>query len=422
MKSLVKKLIQNVVGGGKTVNSGRVDYFDKYLGFLQEEGLYPEIRCPDGPSFDPIVKINGKEYLSFSSNNYLGLAGNEEVKTITKSFIDKYGVGSGSTRLLAGSLDAQIRFEKELADFFGMADSITFSSGYLANVGVIRMLVDPFPYFQLEKEEQGLILSDRLNHASMIDGVRLAKAKRLKYTHNDMSALRQLLEENKGVSRKLILTDGVFSMDGDLARLPDIVELAKKYDALLFVDDSHGVGVLGPHGEGTPAHLGVAKDIDVLMGSFTKAFGSIGGFVATKDNIGKYLRITARSFIFSDPIPPAIVEGLITTTRLIKNGSQLRNSATSNAEHLRVGLKKTGFTVHGEVATIVPLIIGSEKTAIAFSQKMMERNILAPCIRRPAVEEGKERIRFSVMANHSRDQIGRLLSVCKEVGKEVGLI
>lgn len=397
------------------------DYFKTYLNFVRQKDLYPAIYTIDGPSSSPEIMINGKKFLTFSSNNYLGLAGDSRVKQAVIRGVEKYGVGSGSTRILSGTLDVQAEFEQKLAQFLDCEDSITFSSGFLANIGVIGMLADPFPYFTLFNEGRGIIISDALNHASIIDGVRLAKAEKAIYKHSDMDDLERILKTKKQ-KRKLILTDGVFSMDGDLAKLKEITELAKTYNALTMIDDAHGTGILGAGGAGTARHLGVAKNIDVIMGSFTKAFGSIGGFVAANKSVADYLRITARSYIFSDPILPAIVAGLIEVLKIIEDGDHLRQQVLTNAEYLRSNLKKLGFAVLGQESAIVPLFIGSEEKAIKFYSALIENNILAPCIRRPAVPEGKERIRFSLMATHTREQIDTLLSVCEKIGKSLKII
>jgi len=404
-----------------------IKYFKKHLDYLEKHNLYPAMYEIKGPSSSPEIEIDGEKYTTFCSNNYLGLADNHLVKQETKKAIDLYGTGSGSTRLLSGNLDVQAKFEKKLADHFGYEESITFSSGYLANAGVIRMLVDEFPYFTIPDisnvfgKKEGLIISDEFNHASIIDGVRLSKSERKVYKHNDMKDLERILSKNKQ-KRKLIITDGVFSMDGEIANLVDITKLAKAYDAILFVDDSHAVGVLGKRGAGVANHLGVEKDVDVLMGSFTKAFGSIGGFITTNKTISDYLRITARSYIFSDPIPPAIVYGLLTTLDIIKDGDDLREKVLENAKHLREGLKNLGFTVLGDKTPIVPLLISNEKKTIEFASELHKRKILAPSVRRPAVLEGKERIRFSVMATHNKNQIDKLLGVCNELGKSLKMI
>lgn len=408
-------------------NKPTIEYFNKYTSYLKDNGLYPAIYDIDGPSTSPIISINGKKFTTFCSNNYLGLAENKKVKEETILAIKKYGTGSGSTRLLSGSLKVQKEFESKLGKFFDNDSSITFSSGYLANAGVIRMLVDPFPYFELPSisnifgNDNGVIISDELNHASIIDGVRLAKSDRIIFKHNDMKDLERILTKSKN-KRKLIITDGVFSMDGDIANLVDISKLAKDHGAILFVDDSHAVGVLGPKGQGVSHMQGVNKDVDVIMGSFTKAFGSIGGFISANEQIVDYLRLTARSYIFSDPIPPGIVHGLMTTLKIIESGDQLRKKVLVNASRLRDGLVKSGFTVIGNGTPIVPLLIGNEKKAIEFADSLNKNSILAPCIRKPAVLDGMERIRFSVMSSHSFEQIDNLLNICHDLGKKLKMI
>lgn len=399
------------------------DYFSKIVNLLKKQKLYPEIKTITGPSSNPEIIIDGKKYLTFCSNNYLGLADNQEIKNIVIEGVKKYGVGSGSTRLLSGTLDVQVEFERKLAEFYGFADSITFSSGFLASVGVVRMLVDPFPYFKIPFDnKEGVIISDELNHASIIDAVRLSHAQRVIYKHNDMKDLERLLSENKK-KKKLIITDAVFSMDGDFADLKNIVKLANEYEALIYIDDAHGTGVLGSHGEGTAHHLGVKKEIDVIMGSFTKAWGSIGGFTVIKSqDLSDYLRVTARSYIFSDPILPSVVAGLIKALEIIRNGDDLRSETLENAKYLREELKKMGFEVLGETMPIVPPLLHSEKNAIKFSQKLLDAGILAPAVRRPAVPEGKERLRLTTMATHTKDQIDYLLENMEKIGKELRII
>lgn len=398
--------------------------FKVVLDLLNKGGLYPEINTIAGVSSSPEIEIKGKKYLTFCSNNYLGLANNKTINKAVKDAIKKYGIGSGGTRLLSGTLDVQVEFERKLAIFYDYADAITFSSGFLANIGTIRMLIDPFPYFSIPfLNKEGVIFSDELNHASLIDSIRLSKAERAIYKHNDIKDLEKLLVQHKS-KNKLIVTDGIFSMDGDFADLVGISKLAKEYNALIFVDDSHGTGVLGKHGEGTAHYLGVEKDIDVIMGSFTKAWGSIGGFVVTKTKeVADYLRITARSYIFSDPILPAIVAGLIQTVKIIENGDKIRKKTIDNATYLRGELKKMGFQVVGEeFMPIIPPILHSEKNAIKFAQELFEVGILAPAIRRPAVKEGGERLRLTTMATHNKKQIDYLLDNMNRIGKKIKII
>ncbi len=396
-------------------------YFETYVDGARAGGLYPNIQTVTGPSCVPHITIKGEQFTNFCSNNYLGLARNDDIEREMIEGVKEYGVGSGSTRLLSGTLDVQVTLEEALARYFEFDASITFSSGFLANVGVIRMLVDPFPYFSLVQETPGVIISDELNHASIIDGVRLASAERVVYKHSDMEDLERVLAAHKG-KRKLVITDGVFSMDGEIARLKEVTALARAHDAILMVDDSHGVGVLGPHGIGAAGLLGVQAEVDVLMGSFTKAFGSIGGFVATPQKIADYLRVTARSYIFSDPIVPSIVRSLIKATEIIAASDDRRAAVLENARHLREGLRAAGFTVLGEITPIVPLFLGDEKLAIAFSNELAAAHILAPCVRPPAVNPGKERIRFSVMATHTAADIDTLLTVCADIGKRLGSV
>ncbi|MCJ7580049.1 MAG: aminotransferase class I/II-fold pyridoxal phosphate-dependent enzyme [Candidatus Aminicenantes bacterium] len=384
--------------------------------------MYPEVNVITGPSCQPRITINGKEYLTFASNNYLGLAKNDELIQTTISNLQKYGIGSGSTRVLSGTLDIQTELEKKLTDFFGYEGSITFPSGFLANIGVIRMLVDPFPYTKLLSHgQEGLIISDELNHASVIDGIRLSNAARIIYKHNDMNELCYILEKNRR-KRKLIVTDSVFSMDGDIADLHAITKLAKEHDTLVFLDDSHGVGVLGPFGEGAAHHLGIKDGIHVLMGSFTKSFGSIGGYIACSKEIEEYLRLTARPYIFSDPIIPSLVASLIKTVDIVHDCDDRRQTVINGAAHLRAELTALGFRVLGDTVPIVPIMIGDEKKVIQFSNEMMKIGILAPAIRRPAVIEGKERLRLSLMATHKRDDIDFLIEGCKKIGKKIGII
>lgn len=403
------------------MSNNNYGYFEKYLKFIDFNNLYPEIHTVDGFSADPIVNISGKAFLSFSTNNYLSLAKDDRIIRAVTDALPKYGVGSGSTRLLSGTLDIQVEFEKKLAKFFGYDNSITFSSGFLANVGVIRMLVDAFPYFNLPfLSDNGVILSDELNHASIVDAVRLSKSERLIYKHNDLNHLESLLKEHKA-ARKLVVSDGIFSMDGTEAKLYELVQLCNKYNSLLFIDDSHGVGVLGKKGRGVIEQLDISDYPSVLMGSFTKAFGSLGGFVCVNEILDKYLRITARSYIFSDPIPPSLVAGLIEAINIIENEEERRTRALSNANYLRNGLREMNLEVLGDNSTIVPLIIGNEKKAMKFARQLFENNILAPCIRKPAVKEGSERIRFSVTTNHNREQLDKLLSICRTIAKDCGL-
>lgn len=399
-----------------------IDYFHIVTKAIKDIGFYPDASVITGPSCLPRIIINGREFLTFASNNYLGLATNDQLIQVIVLNFKKYGIGSGSTRLLSGTLDIQLELEEKLAEFLGKDGAITFSSGFLANIGVIRMLVDPFPYSRLLSHGQkGVIISDELNHASVIDAVRLSKADRIIYKHNDMKDLGRILKKNRK-TRKLIVTDSVFSMDGDLADLPSIIQLAEEYNAMVFLDDSHGVGVLGPHGEGAAHHFHVQEKVHVLMGSFTKSFGSIGGYIVCSREIEAYLRMTARSYIFSDPIIPALAAGLIQTIVKISESDGKRRRVIQEASYLRRKLTDLGFRVLGDIVPIVPIMVGGEDKVIQMENELLKIGILAPAVRRPAVVEGKERLRLSLMATHKREDIDFLLEACERIGKKIGII
>ena len=360
------------------------------------------------------IKVKGKYYLSFSSNNYLGLSGNRDIKDAIKKAIDKYGVGSGGTRLVSGTLDIQVEFEKKFSNYFGFEDSITFSSGYLANVGVIRMLIDPFPYFQLSEEKPGIIISDELNHASIIDGVRLSKSTKEIYRHSNMKDLEDILKRYQH-HRKLIITDGVFSMDGDTAPLPEILKIAKRYDAIIMIDDAHATGVFGQHGKGMIEHYGLEGKIDIIMGSLSKAIGSIGGFIAGSKHLIEFLKNKARSFIYTTALPPAVCAASLAGLALVQEDTSLIDKLWENIEYLKSRLSE--FTNNVTIQSpIIPVIVGSAEDAVNLSNKLYQNGILIPAIRPPTVPPGTSRLRISLMTTHSKDDINRLIDVLKNVG------
>jgi len=403
----------------KSILEGRMN---AVLAFADENKLYPNIPIILGSGSNPVVQIEGEkgEFLTFSTNNYLGLAMSDQIMdTIDKHLID-YGIGACATPVL-GRLNIHDQLEKSLSQFTGYPAALTFSSASLASAGCIRALVDPFLGYRQPKMGESVILGDQLNHASIVDAVHLAKCHYIIYKHNDMKNLEHYLKKYQGFGI-LIVTDGVFSMDGDFADLLALMELAEKYDALLMVDDSHGFGVLGAGGRGTAEHFGVQPDI--LLSSFTKAVGSSGGFIAASETIIKYLRVIARTGIFSDPLPPAVCAGLCKTLEIFDSpaGADLRKTMHENADYVRASLRSLGFTIYGEETPIIPLIIGNEKLSMEFSAKLFARKIIATAIRAPAVPHRKERMRFSIMATHTREQLGHLISSCALIGKELEII
>ncbi len=380
----------------------------------RKRNLYPDIPIVTGPSCAPRIIIDGGKYLTFTSNNYLGLALDSRIKEAIKKAVDAYGMGSAGVRLLSGNLDIQVEFEEKLARFLGTQDVMTFSSGYLANIGVIRALTNPFSYYPILKNPSaGYLFSDEINHTSIIDACRLSKAQKIIYKHSDMDDLEAKLKEVPHNEKKLIVTDGVFSMDGNLAKLPELVEFKKKYNAILMVDDSHGAGVLGKKGAGIVEHLGLKGKVDVIMMSFTKAFGALGGLIAGDKILLDYLRVTARPYMFSDPIPPAIVAGLIKALEIIGGSSKQREELEGLAIYLIDELRNLGFTVKDSKTPIIPLIIGDEEKTILLSAFLRENGIFAPPIRYPAVRKGEERLRLTLMTTHKKSDIDILLKALK---------
>lgn len=389
---------------------------DKLIDFTKKakaRGIYPTIHTIDGPSSNPIIKIGDKKSLSFSTNNYLGIAQREELKKAAKENIDKYGIGPCSVRLMSGNFEVYQRLEEVTARFLGFEDTIIFSSGYMANIGIIQSIVNSpyagaFSFFK--KRKPAIIFSDELNHASIVDGCRLANTEKFIFKHNDCNHLFKLLREHKN-ENVLVIVEGIYSMDGDIAPLDKIVELVKEYKAMLMVDDAHGTGILGKTGKGTYEHFGIMpNDIDLLMGTYVKAFGGVGGFVCAKKDIIDYLKVASRSFVFSICIAPSLAEAAIKALELVQNESKLREKLFENINYLKSNLDKRSLNTLSSEGPIIPIIIGKEKNAIKIEGLLLSEGIFVPCIRWPAVDKGKSRLRISVSAYHTKRQIDQLLN------------
>ena len=393
------------------------------LGFLDERKLYPDLRLVESAA-EPEVIIDGKKVLMYSSNNYLGLATNPNLIEAAIEATKKYGVGSDGSRLLSGNLKIHRDFELAIAKFKGGEDAIAYPCGYSANVGTIPAIVNPVKFGpQSLLNLPSLIFSDSLNHASIIDGCRMSKRKIIVYKHCDMEDLERKLAKNKR-RRKLVITDGVFSMDGDIAPLDKISKLCKEYNAMLMIDEAHATGVLGQNGHGTTEHFGLkaVKDVDIILGTCSKALAAVGGFVVGSSDLIRYLKIASRSYIFSTASTPASSASLIAALSIMENEPQHRQRMWENATYLRDNLNKLGFHTFGSQTQIIPILIGSDENAIDFSRQLFEKNIYGPCVRWPAVEKGKARIRFTVMATHTRAQLDYLLNACSEIGKALKII
>jgi len=371
---------------------------------IKDSGLYRNLRAVENAQ-DTHIEIEGKTYLSFCSNNYLGLANHPSVVEAVKGAVDVYGWGAGASRLVSGNMTLHETLEKEISKFKIKDASIVFPTGYMANLGVITSLVS----------NGDLVICDRLNHASIIDGCRLSGADFRVYAHCNMEKLETILKKSTMYNRKLIVTDSVFSMDGDLAPLPDIVKIAAKYNAMLMVDEAHGTGVFGQNGRGVAEHFNLCKEVDIVMGTLSKAIGSLGGYVSGDIDLISYLRNKARSFMYTTALPPAVCAASIAGIKLIQEDPSLRESLWHNVSFIRDKLKSLKINTLSFESQIIPVLIGDALTADNISKLLYEKGILIPAIRPPTVPANSSRLRMTVMSTHTEGDLERLLQVLSEV-------
>ena len=391
---------------------GKLDFIDKDLEQLKKEGLYIIIRTIESPQGAWIV-VDGKKVLNMCSNNYLGFANHPKLKEKAKEAIDKFGVGPAAVRTIAGTMSLHTELEKKLAEFKGAEATISFQSGFNANLATIPALVG----------KEDAIFSDELNHASIIDGCRLSKATIVRYKHNNPEDLEKKLEEYKDFSgKKLIITDGVFSMDGDIAPLDKIVEVAEKYDAMTMVDDAHGEGVLGRGGRGIVDHFNLHGKVDIEVGTLSKAFGVVGGYVAASKKVVEYLRQKARPFLFSSAVTPGDVAACIAAVDILTESDELVNRLWDNANYFKTEMKNLGFDLGISQTPITPVMLGDAKLAQEFSKNLFKEGIFAQAIGYPTVPKGKARIRVMISATHSKDDLDFALEKFEKIGKELGVI
>jgi 8-amino-7-oxononanoate synthase len=388
---------------------------------LISSGLYPMPHVFENGA-EPSVIINGKEYLLFASNNYLGLTHHPKVIAAAKDALDKYGTGTGASRLIAGTFEIHKILEAKIAKLKGNEDCVLFPSGYATNVGVISSFLSPLNLFG-EKIAKSIVFSDEFNHASIIDGCRASNAEVVVYKHTDLKDLEEKLEKFMNADlRGLIVTDGIFSMDGDIAPLPGIAELAKKHHCTMMVDEAHSTGVLGVKGAGTVEHFNLKGQIELDMGTCSKALGANGGYIVTNKYLANYFRIAARSYMFSTSLNPVSTAAIIAGLDVVQEEPNLRARLIQNGDKLRSGLKRLGFNTLTSVTQIIPILFGSDSKAIAASKLFFEAGIIAPNVRWPAVPRNSSRIRLVVMSQHTPEQIDRLLNVSESVGKKLGII
>lgn len=388
-------------------------FVDENLQALKEQGLYNEIDPVEGAN-GPVITIRGKQLINLSSNNYLGLATNEDLKAVAQKTIATYGVGAGAVRTINGTLDLHVKLEEKLAEFKGTEAAISYQSGFNCNMAAISAVMD----------KNDAILSDQLNHASIIDGCRLSKAKIIAFNHSDMEDLRNKAKEatESGLYNKImVITDGVFSMDGDIAKLPEIVEIAKEFDLITYVDDAHGSGVTGK-GKGTVKHFGLQNEIDFQIGTLSKAIGVVGGYVAGKQNVIDWLKVRSRPFLFSTALPPADVAAITAAVQMIIDSTELHDKLWDNGDYLKAGLQKLGFNIGHSETPITPCIIGDETLTQQFSKRLIEEGVYAKSIVFPTVPKGTGRVRNMPTAAHTKEMLDEAIAIYEKVGKELGVI
>lgn len=394
------------------------DSVDKTLENIREQGLEKierEITSAQGPVIEVAHEGVSKRVLNFCANNYLGLADHPELVRAAKETMDAYGFGMASVRFICGTLDLHRKLERAIADFFGYEDSILFAACFDANGGVFEPLL----------ESEDAIISDALNHASIIDGVRLSKAKRYRFKNSDMADLEAQLKQADldGARTKLIVTDGVFSMDGYIAKLPEICAIADRYDALVMVDDCHAAGFMGPGGKGSPAHCGVADRIDILTGTLGKALGGgMGGYVCAKAGVVRLLRNRARPYLFSNALTPALLGASLKALELTRDGDDLRARLFENAKRFRAGMSAAGFNLLPGEHPIIPVMLGDAKLAQTMAAQLMDEGVYVTGFSYPVVPKGQARIRTQMCAAHSDEEVEQAVTAFAKVGRSLGVI
>ncbi|PST19337.1 glycine C-acetyltransferase [Rhizobium sp. JAB6] len=380
---------------------------------LKEAGLYKAERVITSKQAGEIAVLGGARVLNFCANNYLGLADNEELADAAKKALDRYGYGMASVRFICGTQEEHKQLEARISAFLGMEATILYSSCFDANGGLFETLLS----------EEDAIISDALNHASIIDGVRLSKAKRFRYANNDMAALEEELKKAEGSRFKLIATDGVFSMDGIIANLGGVCDLAEKYGAMVMVDDSHAVGFVGEYGRGSAEYCGVEGRVDIITGTLGKALGGAsGGYTSARGEIVEWLRQRSRPYLFSNTLAPVITAASLKVFDLIENGGELRARLQGNAELFRREMAKLGFTLAGADHPIIPVMLGDAKLAQDMAALMLQKGVYVIGFSFPVVPKGQARIRTQMSAAHTKADVERAIAAFAEAGKELGII
>lgn len=402
--------------GGRTAGEETVDVFRKCFEYTVPEqirslGLYPYFRII-GSGQDPIVTMDDRQVVMLGSNNYLGLTNHPEIKKAAAEALAEYGTGTAGSRFLNGTLDIHVRLEERLAAFMNREAALTFSTGFQVNLGVISSLIG----------RRDVVVLDSLDHACILDGARLSFGRLLKFQHNDPSSLEERLRSISPGHGALIVVDGVFSMEGDIADLPSIVELAERYGARVMVDDAHGVGVLGEHGRGTAEHFGLEDRIGLVMGTFSKSLAAVGGFVAGDRAVIEWVKHKARTLIFSAAPPPASVASVLKALEVIEREPERRERLWENTRYMKAQFSSLGFDTGASASPVIPLVVGEDMDAFRMTMRLQEEGVFVNPVVSPAVPPGRAMIRTSFMATHTRDHLDRALEAIARVGRELGVI
>ena len=378
---------------------------------VREAGVYSFFRVVESAQ-DPEVTIGGRRLIMLGSNNYLGLTNDPRVKEAAIEAVRRYGSGSAGSRFLNGTLDIHVRLEDRLAEFMRQEAAVTFATGFQVNLGAISCLVGKGDTVYLDKQD----------HACIIDGARLSFGDVRKFRHNDAADLKRQMRQDIGAKGRFIVVDGVFSMEGDIAPLPEILAAAREFGAGLMVDDAHGIGVLGPTGRGTSEHFGLEDDVDLIMGTFSKSMASVGGFIAGGAVVIDYIKHRARTMIFSAAPPPASVAAALATLEIMEGEPERRARLWKNTRFFLEGLKALGLDTGNSETPVVPIVVGEDAAALAMVQRLHEAGVFVNCVLSPATPPGRALIRTSLMATHTTDQLSRALEAIEKVARQVGLI
>jgi 8-amino-7-oxononanoate synthase len=392
------------------------DLFDKCFAFNRDTeaaaaGLYPYFK-PISHLDGTHVTVDGRDMIMVGSNNYLGLTTHPKVKSAALKALQEYGTSCSGSRFLNGTLEIHEQLETTLARFIGKEASQVFSTGFQTNQGVIAPLIS----------RSDTVIIDRLVHASVVEGVRLSFGKVRRFKHNDVESLRRNLEASKESSGILVIIDGVYSMEGDIAPLPDIVAVCKEFEARIMVDDAHGIGVLGAHGRGTLEHFGLTDEVDLVMGTFSKSLASLGGFIAGDARVISYIKHHSRALIFSAAMPPSAISAVQAAIEVIETEPEIRENLWRNTQFLRENILSLGFEIGPTETPIVPMIVGDDFRTLFFWKRLFDEGLFTNCVLAPGVQEGQQRIRMCLMATHTMDDLERVVEICGRVGKELGII